>query len=525
MQALARSAAARRGPPAAPRRLRTRARAKSSSASATDRRDTAEGGAPRRSSDRAPLPTRDGIERRSAQCYGCGVRVQLDEPSAPGFVDRETYERRRKHHQLDQLLCARCCELSHGAMVNAVEGQGLADRRGRGLVSQDELVAELKQLRDKRVLVLLLLDLTDLSGTMLGRVRDAIGRNPVIAVGTKFDLLPKGTSQAAVREWLQDELERKRLTVAGTFTVAARSRNRDQSGVSGVAGATLRERSGRDVYIVGASNVGKSTFCRALLGALRDRGDFLAQDSKLPVASPMPGTTLGAIKLQAFTPKSALYDTPGVVLSHRINTLLDGDDVAALTPRKRMRALIVSAARLQAAAAATTRAPPYEYAGALDAPTFGASLEGLSVTWGALARVDVLSAPPDFAMSFVGPSQLSLSVVCTPVAAERAEGEGDEAAWMPPSAAGSPGAALVEASGGLHVAREVELEVPAGGRAHAADLAVSGLSAWVVLTAGGAVDEGWASRFGRVQLRVWAPRGVGVFLRPAMPVSDPYDAS
>ena len=93
------------------------------------------------------------------------MRVQLKASDAAGYIDPERYAKKLAHHQLSEMLCARCEALAHGAMVNAVEGQGMTGRDARGLVSQDELLASLKSLKDQAVLVLLLVDLTDLSGT------------------------------------------------------------------------------------------------------------------------------------------------------------------------------------------------------------------------------------------------------------------------------------------------------------------------------------------------------------------------
>jgi hypothetical protein len=62
---------------------------------------------------------------KQGACYGCGVALQTDDVSVSGFVPEEEYETKRQHRQLyGMMLCARCSELSHGRMVNAVAGQG-----------------------------------------------------------------------------------------------------------------------------------------------------------------------------------------------------------------------------------------------------------------------------------------------------------------------------------------------------------------------------------------------------------------
>jgi nitric-oxide synthase len=71
------------------------------------------------------------------------------------------------------------------------------------------------------------------------------------------------------------------------------------------------------VFILGAANVGKSAFVRAML---REMSQFeganfdaaaMSSGKYLPVESAMPGTTLGLIPLQAFESGGTLYDTPG----------------------------------------------------------------------------------------------------------------------------------------------------------------------------------------------------------------------
>lgn len=74
------------------------------------------------------------------------------------------------------------------------------------------------------------------------------------------DLLPKGTQLEAVAAWLQDTALHKRLNAVQVCLVSSRTRD----GVADAASAILKERRGRDVYILGAANVGKSAFIRCV---------------------------------------------------------------------------------------------------------------------------------------------------------------------------------------------------------------------------------------------------------------------
>lgn len=77
----------------------------------------------------------------------------------------------------------------------------------------------------------------------------------------QVDLLPKGTDTAAVTEWLLATAGHRRLNVVNAHLVGSPA----GQGVSDVASAILRDRKGRSVYVLGAANVGKSSFIRALI--------------------------------------------------------------------------------------------------------------------------------------------------------------------------------------------------------------------------------------------------------------------
>jgi nitric-oxide synthase, plant len=87
--------------------------------------------------------------------------------------------------------------------------------------------------------------------------------------------------------------------------------------LDGACSSILSQRLGRDVFIVGAANVGKSAFVRRMV---KEMGNMTSKhfDAKatlvgkqLPVESAMPGTTLALVKLGAFSSGGTLYDTPG----------------------------------------------------------------------------------------------------------------------------------------------------------------------------------------------------------------------
>jgi nitric-oxide synthase len=276
-------------------------------------------------------------------------------------------------------------------MVNAVAGQGGA-RLQTGLITPAQLREQLCSIREKKALVVKVVDATDFHGSFLNRVRDVVGGNPILLVLTKVDLLPKDTDLAALEDWVYHEVVTiRRLTLAGVACVSSRK----NVGVKEAVGAMFAERKGRDVYVLGAANVGKSTFIRAALKAMREEGNFGVPNKRLPTASAMPGTTLGVIPLRAFEGKGVLYDTPGVFLHHRLNSILSGDDI------KRF-----------GLGASLKRFEPRPRVGD-ETEDRACGFEGLSLLWGPLLRVDVVDASRDARLVFFGPKGMRVTVVET----------------------------------------------------------------------------------------------------------------
>ena len=372
--------------PAAARRARLICLAsRDDTASAPRRWSRGEGGAP---ADAEVLE----VTRKRGDCYGCGVALQTDLPSVSGYVPPAEYATKAHHRQLDgMMLCARCSELSHGRMVNAVAGQGGA-RLQTGLITPAQLREQLSAIREKKALVVKVVDATDFHGSFLNKVRDVVGGNPIMLVLTKVDLLPNDTNLELLREWVTHEaVTVRRLTLAGVVCVSARK----GLGVKTAVGVMFAERKGRDVYVLGAANVGKSTFIRAALKAMREEGNFGVPAKRLPTASAMPGTTLGVIPLRAFEGKGALYDTPGVFLHHRLNSILSGDDLKRFGLGGSLR-----------------RFEPKPRVGD-ETVNRANGFTGLSLLWGPLLRVDVVAATPNAGLVFFGPKGMRVTVVET----------------------------------------------------------------------------------------------------------------
>ena len=464
----------------------------------------------------------------------------------------------------------------------------------RRLATPEELRAELEGLVDSASLVALVVDCLDVPGSLLSgkSLRALVGKNPVFLIGTRADLLPgfgdgfdssssssggKNSSKAgkdgkdrntraktkadfsssglpraiirpqALSTWLADAALRRKLSVAGAAAVSSKT----GAGMPFAAASLRRARAGRDVVVLGAANVGKSAFVRALVQEMRraDGPQFDAAAAsvakRLPVASAVPGTTLGRIPLAAFSAGGSLVDTPGLHLHHRLVHLLRPEEVGLLQPTGPLRA----------------RRPPAPVALEVDGEGRGggagpppkAASESATYLWGGLARFDLElpSASSSVDIQFVGPAVLPIAAlppvsseeevpsevvdaaVAAAAAAVRARGAAGSRGGEVPSPSSPPpafGRESVDARGGLRVSRVVEL------KGNGLDVCVSGLPGWVALRPVGTLTAARSNSSNKTsrnpsnfalegRLTVWVPKGVEVFVRPPLPVEEPLVAS
>ncbi|TVU33732.1 hypothetical protein EJB05_25565, partial [Eragrostis curvula] len=423
-----------------------------------------------------------------ASCYGCGAPLQTTEDGAPGYVDPATYELKKRHHQLRTVLCGRCKLLSHGHMVTAVGGHG-GYPGGKQFVSAEQLREKLSYLRHEKALIIKLVDIVDFNGSFLARVRDFAGANPIILVITKVDLLPRDTDLNCIGDWVVDSVVKKKLNVLSVHLTSSKS----LVGITGVISEIQQEKKGRDVYILGSANVGKSAFISALLRTMAYKDPVAAAAQKYkPIQSAVPGTTLGPIQIEAFLGGGKLYDTPGVHLHHRQAAVIHADDLPSLAPQSRLKGRCYPANDTDVA------------------------LSGNTLFWAGLVRIDVVKALPRTRLTFYGPKKLKINMVPTTEADQFYKSEVG-VTLTPPTGKERP-----EGWAGLQGVRDLKIKYEDSNRP-ACDIAISGLG-WISVEPSGVPssnpDENIEGEFDNSELHliVHVPKPVEIFVRPPLPV-------
>jgi len=248
-------------------------------------------------------------EAAPRRCFGCGAALQSENEELPGYVPPAVLERD------EDALCRRCFRIRHYNEISSVT----ADR--------DAFLRLLGGIAETECLVVHITDLYDFEGSLITGLHRFVGRNPVLLVANKLDLLPKVTNRSRLLAWVRRQARANGLEPAETLLCSAR-RN---EGVDQMEEAIRRLAGGRDVYVVGATNVGKSALINRLIAGY---GDFARELT----VSRYPGTTLDAVRIP-LRDGMQLVDTPGIVYSHRLAEVVPRRALSAILPEKPFRPL------------------------------------------------------------------------------------------------------------------------------------------------------------------------------------------
>jgi ribosome biogenesis GTPase YqeH len=246
-------------------------------------------------------------EAKVIRCEGCGVTIQSEDPGRIGFVPPQALKR-------ETVYCQRCFRIRHYGDIGVIQQD------------PDVYLQKLDEIAQTDSLVVQIVDLFDFAGSWIPGIHRHIGRNPLLLVANKVDLFPPSTKFGRLREWLLRSAADLGIRPVDVVLCSSTKGIRITEAMDKIE----RNRRGRDVYIVGATNTGKSTFLNRLLCELGLR------ERDVITTSPYPGTTLDTIRIPLPDGK-AIIDTPGIVRKERISEWLSPQDLKIVVPDSTLR--------------------------------------------------------------------------------------------------------------------------------------------------------------------------------------------
>ena len=248
-----------------------------------------------------------------AFCSGCGSRIQSDDINKPGYISEELLKSKSK----DELICQRCFRIKNYSESFPYQ------------VSNKEFHQVVDKIKDEDVLLVVIVDIFDFSGSFVVPPDDLKLNKDILLVGNKVDLLPKNVKKKKIHQWLNIMLKNNGLNAIDSVLVSAKyGDNFDE-----LMRLIYKYKGNRDVYIIGSSNTGKSKIINQILRR------YLGAASDIVTESISPSTTLGLIGFNLLD-GSTIYDTPGVINKHQYMHYLTRKSYKMTYPQKEVKPLV-----------------------------------------------------------------------------------------------------------------------------------------------------------------------------------------
>lgn len=231
------------------------------------------------------------------RCIGCGSILQSNDINEVGYVKN-----------IESKLCERCFKIqNYGEYLPVIK-------------SQDEFITMLKDINDTKDLVVLVCDLFNYNPDM-SLVSEYID-NDIILVLTKRDILPKSLYEEKLLNYLESN-----LNIIDKLIISSKNNYHFDELIESIR----KNKKSHNVYVIGYTNVGKSTMINKILYNYATSNDVIT-------TSILPNTTIDNINIK-IDDELTLIDTPGVLDGGSIYYLKDIKELKRIIPKKEIKPL------------------------------------------------------------------------------------------------------------------------------------------------------------------------------------------
>lgn len=255
-------------------------------------------------------------------CIGCGAKLQTTDKTKAGYLPENTLNKYLESKE-EELYCQRCFRLRNYNDIMDVQ------------MDDSEFLSILNKISDEDALVVNLIDIFDYNGSVIPGIHRFIGNNKMILVANKEDLLPKSVKRDKLKRWFHQQAEKDGLNPVAEILISAKK----NTNVDELLALINQYRGNKDVYIVGTTNVGKSTLVNSIIS-------MSSKIKNLVTTSRFPGTTLDRIEIP-LDDGAMLIDTPGIIHSYQLAHFLNEKELKEVTPNSEIKPKVYQLRGLQ----------------------------------------------------------------------------------------------------------------------------------------------------------------------------------
>ncbi len=239
-------------------------------------------------------------------CMGCGGQLQNTDSKAPFYTPKPITN--------DTVVyCQRCYRIAHYHEQSA------------STCTASDYQNMIATISTRDGLLVKVIDVFDLEGSMIPQITKITARQPLVVLANKRDLLPKVISDAKLKHRIIKRLNEINLKPQDVIIVSAVKRYQ----IDAALDTLFKLSAGKDVYIVGATNVGKSSLINAFMNASSGINEHRI------TTNDQPGTTQGLIPIPFGS--VTLYDTPGLINPNHMSNVVSAKTYQALHPKKEIK--------------------------------------------------------------------------------------------------------------------------------------------------------------------------------------------
>lgn len=247
---------------------------------------------------------------RVLRCNSCGVVLQSDNASLPGFIPSDLLK-----ENSDRVIY--CNDCYRDLQINIGKSSHQID---------DDTIKVLEDAVASDALVCYVVDLFSFNGTINQALANKIKNNEVLVIGNKRDLFSPDVKDASLKAFLKERFLEVGIKPVNIILVSA-TKNYN---IHDFTKEVIKRRKRHDVYLIGSSSSGKSSIIDALLTVFKNTSN---REIKSEV---YPDTRLRILSIP-FDNSSTLYEIPGFVSDDSVQTLVEKNVAKLIIPKKNIK--------------------------------------------------------------------------------------------------------------------------------------------------------------------------------------------